>query len=156
MSVLCWLGSAPGVLTLGRLIEQSPSGMLLGHCCRWKGSSGRLPLAGKGSGPQVTNVPSARSSLAKASHVAHPHRARECSPSRVLRGERAGNNCGRPMTNTVIKVAHLIVENSNTVLLYSTLFFLVGLRISSYFLGQLDLLFCNLFVLFFAHLSALS
>lgn len=61
-----------------------------------------------------------------------------------------------PMTNRVIKVAHLIVENSNTVLLYLTLFFLVGLRISSYFLGQLDLLFCNLFVPFFAHLSALS
>lgn len=130
--------------------------MLLGHCCRWKESSGRLPLAGNGSGPKVTNVSSAQSSLAKASHVAHPHSPGECSPSCVLRGKGAGIAAEGPMMNTVIKVAHLIVENSNTVLLYLTLFFLVLLGISSYFLGQLDFLFCNLFVLFLAHLSALS
>lgn len=68
----------------------------------------------------------------------------------------AGIAAEGPMMNTVIKVAHLIVENSNAVLLYLTLFFLVVLGISSYFLGQLDFLFCNLFVLFFAHLSVLS
>lgn len=61
-----------------------------------------------------------------------------------------------PVPNTVIRVVHLIVGNSNTLLLYLTLVFLVSLSISSYFLGQLDLLFCNLFALFLAHLSVLS
>lgn len=87
----------------------------------------------------------------------HPCGARKCTSSHVREEQSAGNIWWRPQWLTqVIKIAHLIVENSNTLLLYLTLFFLVSLSISSYFLGQLDLLFCNLFVLFLAHLSVIS